>query len=331
MPMKRTDAPRRTVVPSGRSTRRATTTVGAIAALASLVLTGCMADTDAAHRASPAAKVEAAAAGEKLTYAQDLRISDAEQHLVARCMRKQGFHYWEEKSLSLEESRPVGYVQDDVDWARSHGYGSRIMAEEDRARLRNPNIAYRKSLSRSRQKAYDIAMDGGRDAVVLKSPTPSGGTIIKQSGGCAAQTEKMLYGDPEAWFRSSATVSNLRPLYVGKLLRDKEFKSAVGAWSRCMSTVGHPFPDPDAARRSTREHSAEQTPAEEARTFAKEIRIAVADAICARSVSLRSIGERREAHYVGELAGKYGHALDAHRRMQQHALTLAERTVPART
>lgn len=329
--MKRTDATRRTVISSGRGTRRAITTVGAIAALASLVLTGCTADTDAAHRTSPAARADATTAGEKLTYAQDLRISDAEQHLITSCMRKQGFRYWEEKPLSLEESRPVGYVQDDIDWARSHGYGSRIMAKEDLARLRNPNISYRKSLSRARQNAYDIAMDGGRDAVLLKSPTPSGGTISKPSGGCAGQAEKMLYGDPAAWFRADVTVSNLRPLYVGKLLADKEFKSAVGAWSRCMNKAGHPFPDPDAARRSTREHSAGQTRAEEARTFANETRIAVADATCARSVSLRSIGERREAHYVGELTGKYGPALDAHLRMQRQALTRAERTVPART
>ncbi|MDQ0905239.1 hypothetical protein QFZ22_001224 [Streptomyces canus] len=329
--MKRTDAPRRTVVPRGRTTRRAITTVGAIAALVSLALTGCTADTDAAHHTSPAARAAATAAGEKLTYAQDLRIADAEQHLITLCMRKQGFRYWEEKPLSLEESRPVGYVQDDVDWARSHGYGSRIMAKEDRARLRNPNIAYRKSLSRSRQKAYDIAMDGGRDAVLLTSRMPSGGTITKQSGGCVGQAEKMLYGDPAAWFRADVTVSNLRPLYVGKLLRDKEFKSAMDAWSRCMSKAGHPFPDPDAARRSTREHRADQTRAEEARSFANETRIAVADATCARSVSLRLTGERREAHYVGELTAKYGHALDAHLRMRRQALARAERTVPART
>ncbi|MET7730586.1 hypothetical protein ABZT02_04405 [Streptomyces sp. NPDC005402] len=329
--MKRADAPRRTVVPSGRSTRRAPAAVGVIVALASLVLTGCTADTDAAHRTTPAARAESAQAGQKLTYAQDLRISDAEQHLITVCMRKKGFRFWEEKPLSLEDSRPVGYVQDDIGWARRHGYGSRIAAQEDRARLRNPNIAYRKSLSRSRQKAFDIAMDGGREAVVLKSPTPSGGTISKQSGGCAGQAEKMLYADPAAWFRSDVSVRNLRPLYVDKLLRDKEFTSAVSAWSHCMNKAGHPFPDPDAARQSTREHSAEQTRAEEARTFANETRIAVADATCARAVSLRAIGERREAHYVGELAGKYGHALDAHLRMQRYALAVAERTVPART
>ncbi|MEU2117961.1 hypothetical protein ABZ567_20455 [Streptomyces sp. NPDC016459] len=320
--MKRTDAPRRTEVSSGRHTQRPTTPVGAIVALVSLILTGCTAATEASQRTS--------VVGEKLTYAQELRIADAEQHLITRCMRQQGFHFWEEKSLTLEESRPIGYVQDDIDWARSHGYGSRIMAKEDRARLRNPNIAYRKSLSRSRQTAYDTAMDRGRNAVLLKSTTPSGGTITKQSGGCAGQAEKVLYGDPAAWFRTDATARNLRPLYVGKLLRDKEFTTAVGAWSTCMSKAGHPFPDPAEARRSAREHRAEQTQAEEARTFANETRIAVADATCARSVSLRSIGERREAHYVGELAGQYGDLLDARLQMQRRALARAERLVPAR-
>ncbi|MET9461532.1 polymorphic toxin-type HINT domain-containing protein [Streptomyces canus] len=63
-------------------------------------------------------------------------------------------------SWSLDKGRPVGYVQDDVDWARSHGQGSRIMAKEGLTRLRNANIAYRESLCRSRQNAYDIAMEG---------------------------------------------------------------------------------------------------------------------------------------------------------------------------
>ena len=212
--MQRTDVPGRRVLPSRRGARRATlagTALGAVAALVSLVLTGCTADTDVAHRASPAARAEAVGAEKKLNYAQDLRISDAEQRLITGCMRKKSFRFWAEKRLSLEESRPVGYVQDDVDWARSHGYGSRIMAKEDSARLSNPNIAYRMSFSRSRQRAYDLAMDGGRDAVVLTSRTPSGGTITKQSGGCVGQAEKTLYGDPAAWFAPTQPSATCAP------------------------------------------------------------------------------------------------------------------------
>lgn len=159
--MKRADASRWTVVPSGRSTARATTTVGVIAALASLVLTGCTADTDAAHRTSPAARVKAATVDEGITDAQELRIADAEQRLIKQCLNRQGFTYWEAERPSLEESRTLGYVADDVAWARKHGYGSRIAAKEDRARLTNPNLVYRKGLSKERRKAYDDALDGG--------------------------------------------------------------------------------------------------------------------------------------------------------------------------
>lgn len=98
-----------------------------------------------------------------------------------------------------------------------------------------------------------------------------------------------------------------------------------------MRRAGQPYPDPAAARQATREHSAQQTRAEEARSFAKETRIAVADATCARTVSLRSIGERRESHYLGELTATYGDALATYQRMKRDALAHAEQLVPART
>ncbi|MGW1561279.1 hypothetical protein ACWCQ1_32800 [Streptomyces sp. NPDC002144] len=313
----------RTAVP------RLTAAVCAVTAVASLALTGCTAGAPTARQTATAAA--AASRLPDLTWAEGLRVSDAEQRLTAQCMRRHGFRFWEERTLSLTESRPVGYVQDDVVWAREHGYGSRIMAKEDRARLRNPNLAYRGTLPPARRIAYDAAMDGGREAALLKSRAPSGGTITKQSGGCAAEAEKKLYGDPAAWFRTDTTVSNLRPLYVDKLLRDRQFTAAVRAWSRCMGRAGHSYPDPDAARQATRDHAAGQSRAEEARSFAAETRIAVADATCARSVSLRSVGERREAHYVGELRGKYGAALDTYRQIGRRALARAERIAPART
>ncbi|MET9912378.1 hypothetical protein ABZZ74_37245 [Streptomyces sp. NPDC006476] len=110
------------------------------------------------------------------------------------------------------------------------------------------------------------------------------------------RAEKKLHGDPAAWFRTDTTLSNRRPLYVDKLLRYRQFTAAVRAWSRCMGRAAHPYPDPDAARQGTRDHAAGRSRAGEARSFAAETRIAVADATCARTVPLRSFGERREAH-----------------------------------
>ncbi|MCQ9129543.1 hypothetical protein KMS84_01725 [Streptomyces sp. IBSBF 2807] len=311
--------------------RRAAVAMGTVAAVAALVLTACTADGGPSAPANRGPVAAASAAQPELSWAEDLRISDAEEHLVTRCMTAHGFRFWDGQRLSLAERRPLGYVQDDVRWARTYGYGSRILAKEDRARLTNPNLLYRKTLSADRQRAYDVAMDGGREAEVLSAAAPTGGTITKQSGGCTAAAEKALYGDPAAWFAADTTVSNLRPLYVDKLLKDGGFTRAVRAWSRCMRDAGHPYADPAAARQATREHSARQSPAEEARSFAAETRVAVADATCARTVSLRSIGRRREAHYVAGLGGEYAQALDAHARMKRLALGRAERIVAART
>ncbi|WP_329406320.1 hypothetical protein OG802_01370 [Streptomyces sp. NBC_00704] len=317
--------------PPWRPAHRVTATMCAVAAVASLALTACTADGGTSARTARASVAGAAAARPELGWAEDLRISDAEQHLITQCMKAHGFRFWDERRPSLAESRPLGYVQDDVRWARTYGYGSRILAAEDRARLGNPNLVYRRTLSADRQKAYDLAMDGGREARVLSTEAPMGGRVTKQSGGCAGDAEKALYGDPAAWFAADTTVSNLRPLYVGRLLKDGQFTRAVRAWARCMRDAGRPYADPAAARQATREHSAQQSPAEEARTFAAETRVAVADATCARTTSLRSVGQRREAHYVAALTGGYGKALDAYARMKRLAFTRAERIVPART
>ncbi|MEV5952344.1 hypothetical protein AB0M11_00960 [Streptomyces sp. NPDC051987] len=305
--------------------RRRAAQLSAVAAVAALTLTGCARGSGGGPSPAAAHRVR------DLTYAEDLRVSDAEQRLVARCMARHGFRYWTDPPLSLTESRPLGYVQDDVRWARAHGYGSRITAKEDRARLHNPNSAYRKGLTAARRAAYDTALDGGRQAELLRTDIPGGGRVSKQTGGCDGEAERRLYGDPATWFRLDTTASNLRPLYVGKLLHDPRFTAAVHAWSACMRRAGHPYHDPDAARQATREHPALRTRAEEARDFAAEVRIAVADATCAREVSLRSVGQDREAHYLAQLDGEYGARLDAYRQVRLKALERAERIVPART
>jgi hypothetical protein len=222
----------------------------AVAAAAALALTGCSGTSGDAP-----APVAAAKAGE-LTYAEDLRVSDAEQRLITQCMARHGFRYWSDSSLSLAESRPLGYVQDDVRWARTYGYGSRIAAKEDSARLHNPNIAYRKGLSAARRTAYDTTLDGGRKTELLRTAVPGGGSVSKQSGGCDAVAERTLYGDPATWFRLDTTASNLRPLYVGKLLHDRRFTAAVHDWASCMKRANHlrppgPWPAPPSYRLPT--------------------------------------------------------------------------------
>ncbi|MFF2523711.1 hypothetical protein [Streptomyces liangshanensis] len=286
------------------------------------VLSGCGTE--------PAPRPGSAVAVRPLTEAEKLRIGDAQQRLIRRCMAAQGFRYWEAERLSLEESRTLGYVSDDVDWAREHGYGSRILAREDRARRANPNGVYRAGLPGDRRRAYDKALDEGLDARIVSVDLPTGGTVRKRVGGCVGESERELYGDPVTWFRAEKTVGSLQPLYVPKVMADRRFAAALGAWSRCMERAGHPYKDPAAARTAGLRATAGPG-AVTAGAFRTERSVAVADARCARETSLRSVGRESEAHQVDLLRDKYGDALDTYARLRSEALARAVRIVGPRT
>ncbi|WP_369273207.1 hypothetical protein AB5J55_27545 [Streptomyces sp. R11] len=291
--------------------------------LVSAVITGC----DSAKH--PPAKVgpPSAGGGRHLTDAEQLRISDAQQRLIGACMRRQGFEFWEAARLSLEESRTLGYVLDDVAWARKYGYGSRLQAKDAAARAANPNLAYRKRLSEKRRQAYDEALDGGVDVPVMAVEIPGGGSVRKQMGGCVAESEKKLYGDPREWFRTEKTAGHLRALYVPRVLADQRFTAAQNAWSRCMKRSGYDYKDPGASRQAA---VAQSDRAAEPEVFEAERKLAVTDATCARDTGLRAIGEERESHYVAQLRDRYGDALDTYLRLQHQALDRAKKIVGPR-
>jgi hypothetical protein len=290
----------------------------AVAAALSAAATGCTAQNEDA----PGAAVHESTGTERRL------LSEATQQLVKECMARHGFRYWVVHPLTAEESRPVGYVQDDVAWARRHGYGSRISAKAELARKTNPNGAFRKALPRDRGRAYDTALDGGPSAPVLSVEAPGGGTIRKRVGGCVAESEKRLYGDPRAWFAAEKTATNLRPLYGADLMRDRRFATAVKAWSACMTAKGHPYENPSDARRAAIASGSRQ-PADTG--FAAEREVAVADAVCARENRLRAVGRERESHYVTKLRERYGYRLDTFHQMRRAALARAQKIVAPRS
>ncbi|GAQ75696.1 hypothetical protein ACKI1I_00085 [Streptomyces turgidiscabies] len=264
----------------------------------------------------------------ELTDAEQLRIADAQQRLIKRCMTRKGFDFWEAERLSLEESRTLGWVTDDVAWANKHGYGSRIDAKHERARLTNRNLAYRKGLSDERRAAYDKALDEGVEAPVITAKVPTGGTVRKRVGGCVAEAERQLHGEPVAWFRAEKTTMGLQPLYVPQVMADKRFASALVSWSRCMTRAGHPFRNPQEARQAAVEQGLKTGPD---KAFEAERKLAVADATCAKNTSLRSIGNERETYYVNRLRSRYGSDLDTYARLQLQALARAAEVVEPRT
>ncbi|WP_406066731.1 hypothetical protein OG462_26805 [Streptomyces sp. NBC_01077] len=284
-----------------------------VVAVVAAATTGCAQDSGRASAPPP----------RELTQAERLRISDATEVLIKQCMNRAGFSYWTGPRLSLEESRPLDYVNDDVDWAREHGYGSRIRDKEDRARRANPNGTYRAGLSAPRRKAYDEALDGGLGATILTTEIPTGagkGSVHKRWGGCSAEAGEKLYGDPVAWFRADKAVTNLQPLYVPRITRDRTFTEALAAWSRCMTRAGHVYPDPPAAQDAVAGNASGRSPGE---AFEVETRVAVAEARCAHETSFATIARERQAYYVGTLPDRYTELIGTHRRLQRDAFARA--------
>lgn len=312
--------------------RRGLVSLCAVLAVVTAGATGCAptGGTGAGGSSGPGTAPAGGARLQPLTWRQELRVTDALQRLTGRCMNRRGFAYPEERALSLEESRPVPFVQDDVEWARTHGYGGLIALKAERARKARPVGAYRRSLPPPRRAAFDVALDGGGDARLLRAPLPAGGEIRKRLGGCTEEAERALYGDPAEWFRTSKVAMGVGSLYRDRLMRDPRLTAALRAWSRCMERAGHPYKDPQAARDATRAATTRPGPDRVDEAFAAERRTAVADAVCARRTSLRAVVTARETFYRDRLRDRFGRDLDTHRSLGQRAYDRAVRVVPER-
>ncbi|WP_199551063.1 hypothetical protein [Streptomyces sp. N35] len=81
-----------------------------------------------------------------LTDAEEVLVEHAESILVKKCMEGKGFPYWVAPMASVAERQGNGYVLDDVNWARSYGYGGEFEQKAEQARPADPNAAYANSL-----------------------------------------------------------------------------------------------------------------------------------------------------------------------------------------
>ncbi|WP_424857656.1 hypothetical protein [Streptomyces sp. SAI-170] len=271
------------------------------------------------HDGQPADRGRAAP-DHTLTDAERFRLARAEQLLVQRCMTQHGFPYWLRLPLTARESRPLGYVLDDIGWAQRYGYGGPIRQKLAAAERHDRNNAYRARLTGRRLTAYDTALSGGSEAPSVSADVPGGGTVTSRLGGCELQARERLYGDHATWFRVDKTATHLSRLYAGDLVADPRFVKALRRWSSCMRAEGRTYANPAEARDALHRRTQQLPPQ---RAFALERELAVADATCARDVGLKAVGRKVEASYVDRLRGRYGDDLDTRRRLQRAALDRA--------
>ncbi|MBB5080952.1 hypothetical protein [Nonomuraea endophytica] len=259
----------------------------------------------------------------ELTAAEYARLEGAEQLLIQSCMIRAGFRYQPPAAPDGDARQLSLLLLEDVGWARRNGYGGRIQRGILAARPHDPNRLYRESLAPAQRERYDAALSGGRDTKILSARLPGGGTINNAMGGCRGASKDRLYGDRATWFRLDKIASNLQPLYLPELTKDKQFVAALAAWSACMRGHGHIYASPPEIRAALPGLTANLKPGD---AHAAEVKLAVAEATCARSSGLAGTARALQPHYLATAARPYAEELAEHGRMLLAALEKAKKT-----
>lgn len=92
-----------------------------------------------------------------------------------------------------------------------------------------------------------------------------------------------LYGDLATWFRTTTVVDNLAALVGSAIERSPAFRDAGRRWVACMRRHGYDYDGP-AEHRTCFEKRARALDRDATRRL--EIRLAVAEATCARDTGL---------------------------------------------
>jgi hypothetical protein len=242
------------------------------------------------HPATPDERLVVAPFPAKATDSQLLQW--AEDLLTGRCMSVHGFRYTVPLPAATSQRKPNPYGNDDVTWARRHGYG---LTEPPPAPRRGPNALYVTSLPPDRRTAYKLALIGNGRHTVAARP-PGGPVITTSSDGCVADARRRLYGDLGTWFRLSVTVTNLDADIQPHVVRAAPYVKALARWLACMRDRKLIASSPGAAsQQAARAFAAPGVDRRQAHL--REISIAVADASCARTSQLVSVANRLDAAY----------------------------------
>jgi hypothetical protein len=273
-----------------------------------------------AYNVNGAAPTLAGSSTDRPITATEGKVLDrAEQLLVQACMRHAGFRYW---AVDAPDPTPVhrggGYVVGDLAWARRHGYGTDLARQQAH---QDPNSRYFASLTRARQQAALVALNGPSPEG-LQTTLPNGIRVQHSDRGCTSMAQRQLYGDLVGWFQTTKLAENLAGERYGLVMQDPAFTAAVTAWSRCMRQRGHKVDSPaDTHRRFADPATA---PGRDS-----ELALAVDEARCAATTRLADTAERLDAHYAGLQDHRYQAALTKRLHLQRAALPRAQTLVRA--
>ncbi|MFE4310356.1 hypothetical protein ACFRR6_30405 [Streptomyces sp. NPDC056891] len=255
--------------------------------------------------------------GATVTTSDDRLLHDAEQRLLSDCMSRHGFTYRVFPLGDEPDSTLFPYVVDDEAWARRHGYGAELRRQRGALVKNDPNRAYFTALPADRKATALVAANGpSPDGLTVR--LPGGGTMRRSDRGCVAESQRRLYGDLGAWFRSSTRVGTLQQILRSRVVADTGYQRSLGVWRRCMGRIGYAFATPAAAR------AAALSPVRPL-PKGREIGLALAEVRCAVESALSRTARRLDAHHDRLLAEEYRADVETRDRLRAAALPRARR------
>lgn len=296
---------------------------GRSAVVTALVL-GCLLGVPATLYAAPEPEeieeLTSPAPGPRQLTRQETRLLDrAERLLLSDCLRARGFRL---SSPATSTPRPsfAPTVLDDPRQARAQGYGPLARREEKPAgeRAGDAPTALPEGLRHvpAERRAAALTAYHGEGPARLVTLTPDGRVLRRNDNGCRAHAERVLYGSLRLWFHAVSTVDALPRLAAARVRQDTRYAEAVRPWARCMADAGHAYRTPEEVRRRLRET---QRPL----SRRAEVRLAVAEATCARDTGLAGTARALHREYRALLRERYRDEVTTVRGLRLFALPRA--------
>lgn len=247
----------------------------------------------------------------------------AEQTLVSRCMAQRGFKFSAIKIPQVDSAKP-SYGNDDIEWAKKNGLANpdpSMKITDDFVR-NHPNQKEYDALTPAQKAAWNRALGGTPDSQ-LRIQLTNGREMSINQNGCVAEAQEELYGGIREWLTLEESLFDVERVVNRGIRADQRYIEALNQWRSCMRSQGYHYSDPLSARSQFFKARAAD-PGSASFSRQSELKLAVADAQCARDAKLITIAQELDRSYRDAALRSKERDILAYREVQAAALEKAK-------
>jgi hypothetical protein len=158
---------------------------------------------------------------------------------IRDCMKAQGFDYVPVDPYAQRAAVTGVSRLSDEDFLKQFGYGISTLWGRGGAQA-DPNQAIRASMSGADRRAYDRTLWGENVGATFQAAVDSGD--FTKLGGCTRRATEAVFGGAQVLTQLQGKLDELDE----RILEDQRMVRALERWTKCMSSAGYRYDDPDA-------------------------------------------------------------------------------------